>query len=895
MTQKLLLIVLSSLINHLLFCHNDSHAPSKIKPLKIFILAGQSNMVGFGTLAGPQGTMEAMLQSHADKYGHLVDDNNRAIARNDVWLVDLSNSNEKKQGFLSTGFGKNADFIGPEYAFGQEIGDHFTDPVLLLKCAWGGKSLYHDFLPPSIGNYSTPTQAGDPGFYYAEIIRLVKEVTKNLKKYCPVYKGTSYEIAGFAWHQGWNDRINQEAVNVYEKNLVHFIEDIRRDLKVEKLPFVIANTGMSGWQMPERYRAKVEQHLRAQLAVGDFKKYPQFKGNVATVETRDFRRAPTDSPAPNREYHWYNNWESYYLIGKSMGQSMLQLLNTPPKSTPAINLLTQQSGDNKVNIDAVFLAQTHVQKPDDPYFVLTANREALLKVHLIAPYGTAAPEVSARLINSTQSIDIKLSGPQQLPQSIPSEPGLVVHQFSDSFTATLPKEWIQPGLKLQITAGKTSYERTIHVGPPNPISLHMFDIDYFGLGKKRGYSDYPDAFFEELWAKWPVSDLTVQRIGPIVFHEMVIPARGGYPTTRVRSKDEYREKNGAPFDGEQAAALKWVDALSQANGFSKTALTYINIIGVHSGGQAGNFKGVGQVGHCGIAHHELGHALGLPHWGEGRNKESYPYKGTMYGILPPPTFHEVHVGPTWGYDSVKKLLIPPTVQKRTNKGNKLFEVGMFRHEPMQGGGFGTQDPPFLVNHFSDYSVYRIQAYLKDKLAILVGDDYCKWDPETASYHHKVSTRDNRGIDYPLKEGASVYSIMAACSLADKSCNLIYPPIGPYDGNLMLQFDPRKQSERANASNKGFVPKGGCDFSLRIAQGSRVVYYMLPLSARETDDTLDNSSLKTSAINVDSQYGPIQSVHLLHTPDAEINGLPKAPLVLDKWEHSTQALKDDKTL
>jgi hypothetical protein len=104
---------------------------------------------------------------------------------------------------------------------------------------------------------------------------------------------------------------------------------------------------------------------------------------------------------------------------------------------------------------------------------------------------------------------------------------------------------------------------------------------------------------------------------------------------------------------------------------------------------------------------------------------------------------------------------------------------------------------------------------------------------------------------------------------------------------MLQFDPRKQSERANASNKGFVPKGGCDFSLRIAQGSRVVYYMLPLSARETDDTLDNSSLKTSAINVDSQYGPIQSVHLLHTPDAEINGLPKAPLVLDKWEHSTQ--------
>lgn len=154
----------------------------------------------------------------------------------------------------------------------------------------------------------------------------MKEITDDLKTYYPNYTGKGYEIIGLGWHQGWNDRVNQAAVDVYEKNMVHFVKDIRKDLGIAKLPFVIANTGMGGWEIPIRYKAKVEKLMEAQLALADPERYPDFKGNVAGVETRDFQRTLEESPS-KQEYHWMRNWETYYLIGKSMGDAMIKLIS----------------------------------------------------------------------------------------------------------------------------------------------------------------------------------------------------------------------------------------------------------------------------------------------------------------------------------------------------------------------------------------------------------------------------------------------------------------------------------------------------------------------------------------------------------------------------------------
>ncbi|MGL4421599.1 MAG: M66 family metalloprotease, partial [Gemmataceae bacterium] len=262
-------------------------------------------------------------------------------------------------------------------------------------------------------------------------------------------------------------------------------------------------------------------------------------------------------------------------------------------------------------IEGVFLAQTHVMKPDQPYFRLTGNRDTLLKVHVVAPNGDKAPPVTATLKVGGETTTLTLKGPETLPKTLPSEPGVVQHRLDDSFTVLIPAKWVRKGLQVEVAAGEAKVQHAIAVGAPTIIPIQMFDMHYFG----KGSGDYPQGFFKELEAKWPVAGLKIERIRGNKFMELVIPARGNLPATRVTSPEEYLKKTGQKFDGEQAAALHWVGALSRAGGNHNVSMCYVNILGVNAGGQGGNFNGVGTI-RLGIMHHELGHALGLPHAGE---------------------------------------------------------------------------------------------------------------------------------------------------------------------------------------------------------------------------------------------------------------------------------------
>jgi alpha-galactosidase len=317
--------------------------PAAVKPVKVFILAGQSNMEGKAKVslleyqAGQPGTRA--LFAHLRKDG-------KWIERDDVWIKFLD-----RKGKLTVGFG-SPKCIGPELGFGTVVGDHYAEQVLLIKTAWGGRSLYHNFRSPSAGlpkavvleKMLAERQKREPkatmedvkktfGASYRAMLEEVQTTLADLKKLFPAYAGQGYEIAGFVWFQGWNDMINAEHTAEYAENLAHFIRDVRKDFKAPKLPFVIGEMGVDG----KNPGAGVKRFKDAQAAV---MKVKPFAGNVALVKTdrywdveaeavykkgwrqnlEEWNKVGSDYP-----FHYLGSAKTMLRIGTAFGDAMLQL------------------------------------------------------------------------------------------------------------------------------------------------------------------------------------------------------------------------------------------------------------------------------------------------------------------------------------------------------------------------------------------------------------------------------------------------------------------------------------------------------------------------------------------------------------------------------------------
>jgi hypothetical protein len=195
--------------------------------------------------------------------------------------------------------------FGPELEFGHVVGDYLKDPVLLVKTAWGGKSLFEDFRPPSAG--------GTTGPYYDAMLAGLREAVGSIGEHWPDNADLEIELSGMVWFQGWNDMGNAEGLEEYQTNLAHLIRDVRIALDAPNLPVVIGETGNSD-----------NQALRgAQAAVGRMR---EFHGTVTFVPTERFRRPAEDSPNVTHSHHWFGNAESYFEIGSALGQAMCNLL-----------------------------------------------------------------------------------------------------------------------------------------------------------------------------------------------------------------------------------------------------------------------------------------------------------------------------------------------------------------------------------------------------------------------------------------------------------------------------------------------------------------------------------------------------------------------------------------
>jgi len=294
------------------------------EPLKVYILAGQSNMEGQAKVEtfdymGLDPETVPLLEGMRG-----ADGKHRVCER--VWISYFTGRRSQYgegHGKLTTGFGardnpaEDGGKIGPEFTFGIFMEKSHDGPILIIKTAWGGKSLNTDFRPPSAGPYVLPEKtlelfmehpgghgipedlerwkaekAAKTGVYYHLMVEHVKKVLADPKRVCPAYDPQQgYELAGFVWFQGWNDMCDShsypegdsspEGFDLYTELMADFIRDVRRDLNAPDMPFVIGTIGVHGDRAKGRI-ANLRPAMAAPAAMAEF------RGSVAAVQTERF-------------------------------------------------------------------------------------------------------------------------------------------------------------------------------------------------------------------------------------------------------------------------------------------------------------------------------------------------------------------------------------------------------------------------------------------------------------------------------------------------------------------------------------------------------------------------------------------------------------------------------
>ena len=299
----------------LLVAGNGARAADK--PLKVFILAGQSNMQGHASIS----TFDSLADDPktAPLLKEMRGSDGKPEVCEKVWissvgcLGDRYSDLKEQKGKLTVGFGASNDVkIGPEFTFGLTMEKLLGEPVLIIKTSWGGRSLHTDFRPPSAGAYvwsdyelgqlkrrgddvekSKADKIQATGMFYRHMIEHVQKVTADIKRVVTDYdEKQGYELAGFVWFQGFNDLVSSwtydkqmkpGGYDLYGELLANLIRDVRKDLKAPKMPFVIGVMGIGG----EKEGKKAPQMYFRQAQVAPLA-LPEFRGNVMAVQTSPY-------------------------------------------------------------------------------------------------------------------------------------------------------------------------------------------------------------------------------------------------------------------------------------------------------------------------------------------------------------------------------------------------------------------------------------------------------------------------------------------------------------------------------------------------------------------------------------------------------------------------------
>lgn len=170
------------------------------RPVKLFILGGQSNMDG----TGKSEELPEAYKVHPEN------------------TMTWDNKKEKWTELGTDSFAVRRKFkFGPEIAFSHFMAKKYPDyTIAVVKTSAGGTKLWKHWLPEKP--------------MYSRFLKNMENAMQQLAD-----SGVSYEICGMLWMQGESDAETIEWADAYEDNLKILFADVRKQTQKEDLPIVM--------------------------------------------------------------------------------------------------------------------------------------------------------------------------------------------------------------------------------------------------------------------------------------------------------------------------------------------------------------------------------------------------------------------------------------------------------------------------------------------------------------------------------------------------------------------------------------------------------------------------------------------------------------------------------
>jgi hypothetical protein len=286
--------------------------------IKVFILAGQSNAVGYNHINEYTGNREK-LPKEIDNLTNVIfwPGSNSPKEFSGKWI--------KMQIGVSGISGQPPYFdgcFGPEVGFAIKIVESLPeDEIAIIKFSEGATGIaqssdYTDYIPALVNfndkgiNWHPPVNGDIAGQLYTNLLKNISEALSVLKK----AGNQQYEICGFLWMQGEHEAgISRNMAKDYGSLLTLFRDAVRKDLNLKELPFAIGEINSHTW------------------AFGDIARKQQLEAcnkdaNIILIKTTDLPRGGIGGEA-------HFTADGMLMLGDRFAKGMLELLGDKTKST----------------------------------------------------------------------------------------------------------------------------------------------------------------------------------------------------------------------------------------------------------------------------------------------------------------------------------------------------------------------------------------------------------------------------------------------------------------------------------------------------------------------------------------------------------------------------------